>query len=170
MNSRFAFVNKKILGRLLLDANERHVFQKFWSLMNGRSPAKTPQEYLKALPPERKKELTALHHLIRKHAPKLKPQMYTGMLGYGMYHYQYASGREGDWPIIGLASQKQYISLYVCVSDGKHYLAERYRRQFPRANIGKSCIRFKHLSDLDQSALAKFLREAAKKGGDMIAP
>jgi hypothetical protein len=46
--------------------------------------------------------------------------------------------------------------------DGR-YLAEAYRERLPKASIGKSCIRFKRLGDLDQDALADVLREAARQ-------
>jgi hypothetical protein len=41
------------------------------------------------------------------------------------------------------------------------YLAERYRERLPKASIGKGCVRFRRLGDLDRQALASLLREAA---------
>ena len=101
--------------------------------------------------------MKTLHALIRKAAPSLKPFMIAGMLGYGPYHYRYASGREGDWCWIGLASQKNYIALYICVVEEGRYLAEGYKKQFPKASIGKSCIRFKKLEDIDVKALKELV-------------
>jgi uncharacterized protein DUF1801 len=83
------------------------------------------------------------------------------MLAYGRYHYRYASGREGDWFRIGLASQKRYISLYVTAANGERYVAETYKDRLPKAGIGKSCVRFKRLEDLDRSALESLIREGA---------
>jgi hypothetical protein len=83
------------------------------------------------------------------------------MLGYGPWHYKYASGREGDGFRIGLASNKNYISLYILATDGKHYVAEQFKKALPKASIGKSCVRFKRLSDLDKSALSNLIREGA---------
>jgi hypothetical protein len=89
--------------------------------------------------------------------------MESGMIGYGRYHFRYATGREGDWCLLGLASHKRYISLYVTAEDGKGgYLAEAYRDRLPKADIGKSCVRFTRLDDLDQDVLREMLREAAK--------
>jgi uncharacterized protein DUF1801 len=124
--------------------------------------ARTPAAYIRSLPEPRRSEVRALHTLIRRTVPRLRPHIRSGMIGYGPFHYRYASGREGDWFIIGLASQKQYISVYVCaVSKGK-YVAERYKRQLPKANIGKSCIRFRHLEDIDLNTLKQILREGAR--------
>lgn len=133
--------------------------------MHGSSKAKTPSEYLSELPEPRKAELAALHRLIRKAAPKLKPFMLGGMLGYGKYHYKSSSGREGDWSVIALANQKNYISLYVCAVDDGKYVAEAFKKELPRASIGKSCVRIKKLADVDLKVIARMLKRAAKLGG-----
>ena len=129
--------------------------------MKGQLKVSTPSEYIAKLEEPRKSEIAALDKLIRKLAPALEPFIHAGMLAYGPWHYKYDSGREGDWFRMGLASNKNYISLYVLATDGKSYVAERFKKALPKANIGKSCVRFKHLSDLDQSALAKLIREGA---------
>ena len=130
------------------------------------SKVTTPREYLDQLPEPRRSELKQLHRLITKTAPALKPKMWSGMIGYGSYHYRYASGREGDWFVVGLSSRKDYISFYGCLSDGKQYIAEKYKKELPKANIGRSCIRFKRLADLDLRILARVIKEneaAARK-------
>jgi hypothetical protein len=88
--------------------------------------------------------------------------MRAGMLGYGPMKYRYASGRQGEWFKIGLASQKNYISLYMCAADAQGYVAERYKERLPNADIGKSCVRFKQLEDLDRKALVALIKETAK--------
>lgn len=130
--------------------------------------ATTPGEYIAMLPDERRAEVERLDRLIRKTAPRLKPHIQSGMLAYGSFHYRSSSGREGDWFVIGLASQKRYLSLYVCATDGKRYLAESFRDRFPKADIGRSCIRFKRAEDLDPVALKALLRKGALFKG--IAP
>ena len=124
-----------------------------------KSDAKTPTEYINSLEEPRKNEIKQLHKLIRKTVPNLKPHMKFGMLGYGTYHYKYSSGREGDWMVIGLANQKNYISLYACLSDGKKYIAEKHKNDLPKANIGKNCIRFKKLEDVDMNVIKHLLQE-----------
>ena len=123
----------------------------------------TPAEYIAKLDEPRKSEVAALDKLIRKLAPKLAPFIHAGMLAYGPYHYKYASGREGDWFRIGVSSNKNYISLYICAMDGKKYVAESFKKALPNADVGKSCVRFKRLSDLDQATLAKLIREGAER-------
>lgn len=133
--------------------------------MQGKSDAATHEEYIERLAEPRRGEIRALHELIRRAVPQLEPTMDFGMLGYGRYHYIYPSGREGDWMLVGVASNKNYISLYVTAAapDGG-YLAERYKDQLPKASIGRSCIRFKRLGDVDQEVLERLLRKVAELG------
>ena len=124
--------------------------------------AKAPSEYIAGLTQPRQNQIQKLHEFIVQTVPRLKPYIISGMLGYGAYHYKYASGRQGDWCIVGLASQKNYISLYVCAVRDGAYIAEGYRDQLPKASIGKSCIRFKKLEDIDFAVIEKILKEAEK--------
>jgi hypothetical protein len=86
----------------------------------------------------------------------------VGMIGYGTYRYKYASGREGDWPVIALASQKNYISVYVCAAENGRYIAEAHKGELANASVGKSCIRFKKLEDVDLKALEKVIKAGAR--------
>ena len=127
--------------------------------------AQTPEEYIAGVPAPRRGDIEKLHALIQKTVPKLKPHILAGMIGYGTYRYRYASGREGDWSLIALANQKNYISVYVCsLEDGK-YIADEYKSKLPKASIGKSCIRFKKLEDIDTSVLVEIIKKAEKAGG-----
>lgn len=130
--------------------------------------ATTPGAYLDALDEPRRSEVRAVHELIRAAAPALEPHIQSGMLAYGRYAYRYASGRTGEWFPIGLASQKRYISLYVMAADGERYLAESFRDRLPKADIGKSCVRFRRLADVDTEALAELVREGAKLDGQKL--
>jgi len=127
--------------------------------MKGQLKAKTAAEYLAQLKEPRKSDIRALDAMIRK-TTRLEPFIQMGILAYGPYRYKYASGREGDWFRIGVASNASYISLYV--GGG----AERHAAAMPKAKIGKCCVRFKKLSDLDQAALKKVIRQGAKAQGN----
>lgn len=124
--------------------------------------AKTPTQYMAAIPEPRRAQVKLLDALIKKTVPSLKPTMQSGMLGYGPFRYVYASGRSGDWVVVALANQKNYISLYVCAADGKQYIAEKYADQLPKASIGKSCIRFRKVEDIDLNVIRRILKEAEK--------
>ena len=126
--------------------------------------ADTPERYLAELDEPRRSDMTRLHELIRETLPELEPEMaLSAGIGYGRFHYRYASGREGDAHHIGLASRKHGISLYVlCESEDGGYLAERYVDRLPRADIGRSCIRFRRLEHVDVDVLRELLTEAGR--------
>ena len=129
--------------------------------MKGQLKVATPVEYIARLKEPRKSDVAALDAMIRKTAPQLEPFIHSGMLAYGPWHYKYASGREGDWFRIGVASNASYISLYVSASCESGYVVERYKKALPKAKIGRACVRFKRLADLDLASLEKLLREGA---------
>jgi hypothetical protein len=130
--------------------------------------ASTPKEYIAALPEPRRTEVAKLDKLIRKLAPELKPFIHAGLLAFGPIHYTYATGREGDWFKIGISTRTSTdagsISLYACASDERGYVAERYKGKFPKAKVGRSCVRFKKLEDLDGRALSALIKETARTG------
>ena len=132
--------------------------------MKGQLNVTTPAEYVAAVDDKRRSDIAALDALIRKHAPKLEPVIMGGMLGYGPFHYRYASGREGDACKLSIASNASYISLYCFAADAKGYVAERYVDRLPKTSIGKACVRFKKLADLDEKALVALIKETAKMG------
>ena len=85
------------------------------------------------------------------------------IVGFGSYHYKYDSGREGDWFRIGVASNRNYVSLYICPSDATGYIPEHYKEALPKASIGRGCVRFKSLDDLDAAALRELIRAGGGK-------
>ncbi len=125
--------------------------------MKGQLDVRTPAEYIAALDEPRRTDIARLDSLIRASVPSLEPFIHSGMLAYGLLHYRYASGREGDWFRVGVASNKRYISLYACAADDQGYVAERFRARLPKADIGRSCVRFKRLDDLDEGVLVELL-------------
>lgn len=129
--------------------------------MKGQLKVATPEAYIEALDEPRKSDIQKLHTLICETVPDLKPHIMNGMIAYGTFHYKYASGREGDWSKIMLASNKNYISLYACAVVDGHYVADAYRERLPKANIGKSCVRFKRLDDLDLEVVKELLKTTA---------
>lgn len=89
-----------------------------------------------------------------------EPKMWgPTIIGFGSYHYKYASGHEGDAPLIGFSPRKAEFSLYVTDprNDNKELLDKlgKYR-------MGKACIYFKKLSDLDLDALEELSKSTIK--------
>ena len=129
----------------------------------------TLDEFLAALPADRRDTMTTVHQAIRKTVPKLAPFIMSGMVGpliaYGKYRYKSASGREGDWFLIGLAAGKNYYSLHICSADKGGYLAEQNAAKLGKVKTGRSCINFKKLEDLNLAAVMGLVKQAAKSGG-----
>jgi len=132
-------------------------------------PAPSVAEFLAALPDDRRATMTAMHQAIRKAVPKLKPFVTAGMgtplIGYGKYRYRSASGREGEWFIIGLAAGKAYYSLHLCAGGDNGYLAERHAKELGNVKTGRSCINFKKLEDLNLPVAMDLAKQAEKSGG-----
>ncbi len=135
--------------------------------MNMFKPVKATsiKEYLAMLPEERRATIEFLHAFIQKISPKLKPIFAYNMLGYGIFKYKNYKKEIIDWPIIALASQKNYMSLYVCAIDGKEYVAEKFKSELGKVSVGKSCIRFKKLEDLNLKTLERVIKQAVRSPG-----
>jgi hypothetical protein len=125
----------------------------------------TPDEYIAGLSEPRRADIEQLDELIRATLPSAERHFQYGMLGYGRYQYRYASGREGDVSLVAVSSRKAYISIYVSAATDGKYVPEIYADRLPKANIGRSCIRFKRVTDVDTDVLAEILREAERVGG-----
>jgi uncharacterized protein YdhG (YjbR/CyaY superfamily) len=127
--------------------------------MFAKNSASNIKDYINSVPEERQEAIKFLHNFIQKTAPKLKPYFATNMLGYGSFQYLDKRKNEyRDWPIIALANQKNYISVYVCALQDGQYAAERYKSELGKANVGKSCIRFKKLEDVNLDTLKKVIK------------
>lgn len=127
--------------------------------------AKTVAEYLAAVPEGRKKTVRFLHGFIQKVSPRFKSHFAYNMLGYGSFPYLNYKKETVQWPIVALASQKQYLSLYICAFEQGQYVAEKYRKELGRVSVGKSCIRFRKLEDLNLPGLHRVLRVAVRFPG-----
>ena len=127
--------------------------------------AKNVKEYIDSLPDERKKIILFLHNLIQECSPLFKSHFAYNMLGYGSFPYKNYKKELIEWPIIALASQKNYISIYICALEQGEYIVEKYKSLLGKVSVGKSCIRFKKLEDLNLDELKKILKKASINPG-----
>lgn len=89
-----------------------------------------------------------------------EPKMWgPTIIGFGNYHYKYASGHEGDAPLIGFSPRKAEFSLYVFypTEENKHLLDD-----LGKYKIGKACIYVKKLSDINIPTLKKLCEATFK--------
>lgn len=79
------------------------------------------------------------------------------IIGFGQYHYKYASGHEGDMPMLGFSPRKAEFSLYVYSQTEK---SERLLKDFGKFKMGKACIYVKKLSDINLDVLKKLCMDS----------
>lgn len=108
---------------------------------------------------EKKQDSFRLIELMSKWSG-FEPKMWgPTIIGFGSYHYKYASGHEGDAPIIGFSPRKAEFSLYVYTpSEDNKVLLDA----LGKFKMGKACIYFKKLSDINLDVLEKLSRATIK--------
>lgn len=87
-----------------------------------------------------------------------QPKMWgTSIIGYGQYHYKYATGREGDWFRVGFSPRKQNISLYLMcgVEENKDLL-----QKLGKYKTGKSCLYVNKLADVNMQVLEQLIKKS----------
>lgn len=126
--------------------------------------------FLAAIPDAQVREDSRTIVGIMEAATKAKGRMWgTNIVGFGEYRYVYASGREGDWMLIGFAPRKQQITIYIM--DGLARYEELLAKLGKHACKG-SCLHIKRLSDVHLPTLKKLVRasvESKVKSGSAAA-
>jgi Domain of unknown function (DU1801) len=112
-------------------------------------------EFLSAVADPRRRADAEAACALMTEATGTEPAMWgTSIVGFGTYHYKYASGREGDWPAVGLSPRKQALTIYL--SAGFDAYEELLGRLGPHST-GKSCLYVKRLADVDQGVLRELV-------------
>ena len=91
---------------------------------------------------------------------KFEPKMWgPAIIGFGSIHYKYASGREGDMPLVGFSPRKKDISLYLmgCVRNFPDDM-----KKFGKHKAGAGCIYISKVSDIDLKILEKMIKGSIK--------
>jgi hypothetical protein len=131
--------------------------------------AVTPEAYFDSLPESNRAEIVALDERISAEMRGLERVLWEGkfwggsdqkIVGYGDFTQSTRSGAEVNWFIVGLALQKNYISVYVNAVEDNRYLAEQYASRLGKVKAGKSSISFKRLDDVDLDILMELIAKA----------
>ena len=109
--------------------------------------------------PARQADALALDALFRE-VTGFQPKLWGQKIGYGQYHYVYASGREGDWLATGFGIGAREFSIYIL--PGYEAFPEITARLGPH-RAGKSCWYIKRLSDIDETALRDLIRAGLER-------
>ena len=121
---------------------------------------------------KRKPELEKLDTLVRKTAPGLKRHFHAGtppgepgmrfkMIGYGPFLYRSATGRPVQWPIIGVALQKNYISVYFAPYENGKPITDAFAGKLGELRTGSNNFSFSCFDELDVLQLSSLFAKAA---------
>jgi hypothetical protein len=128
-----------------------------------------PDDYITSLPEEVREDIATLDAAISDAMPGDERVLWEGkfwggteqrIIGYGSYHYRGRSGAEGEWFIVGLAVQKNYLSVYAnAVADGTS-LAKLYAPRLGKVKAGSANLQFKRAADIDLDVLRELVTRA----------
>jgi hypothetical protein len=137
-----------------------------------QSKATTVEQYLAGLTDDRREALQAVRQVVLANLDKdYEEGMQYGMIGYYVPHRVYPAGYHCDprqpLPFAGLASQKNYMSLYLmCVygnSEHSRWFRDAWSKTGKKLDMGKSCVRFKRPDDLALEVIAEAIRRVPAK-------
>jgi hypothetical protein len=84
----------------------------------------------------------------------------ASVIGFGKYHYRYASGREGDWFVVGVSPRKQNLTLYLMNGVGQQ---RELLAKLGKHKIGVGCLYIKSLDDVHRPTLRQLIRKSVKE-------
>ena len=116
------------------------------------------EDFLNAVEDPKKREDSFAIHEIMKEVTGDEGSMWgASIVGYGSYHYVYASGQEGDWMATGFSPRKNALTLYVMSGFDN---VDSYLSRLGKFKTGKACLYIKKLEDVDVNVLKELIRES----------
>lgn len=107
--------------------------------------------FLQSIPDDRKRQDSYAVLEMMQTATGTPPRLWgSNIIGFGSYHYTYASGRAGDWFVVGFSPRKQNLTLYLMGGLDQH--ADLLAR-LGKHKLGKGCLYINRLQDVDQDVL-----------------
>lgn len=107
--------------------------------------------------PQKRKDAKTILKLM-KEVTKEKPVMWgDSIVGFGTYHYKYASGQEGDWMITAFSPRKQNLTIYIMPGYNFPGYQDLLDKLGPH-KTGKSCLYIKRLEDIHLPTLKKLIK------------
>ena len=104
--------------------------------------------------------MTSVGKTVMKAAVGTPPKMWgPSIVGFGHYHYKYASGRENDWFLAGFSPRKHDLTLYLMSGLDRH---DALVTRLGKYKTGKSCLYIKRLADVDIAVLKELIAESVK--------
>jgi hypothetical protein len=97
--------------------------------------------------------------MMRKATAKRAKMWGTSIVGFGSYHYKYASGHEGDSALVSFSPRKQNLVIYIMPGVDKF---PALMKKLGKHKIGKSCLYLRKLDDIDEAVLQKLIDQSVK--------
>jgi hypothetical protein len=117
-------------------------------------------KFLKSIPDKQKREDSYKLIDIMKKITKAKPKMWgPSIIGFGKYHYKYASGHEGDMCAAGFSPRKQALTIYIAPGLKK---VQEFLKKLGTHKTSVSCLYVKKLADIDIKVLKEIINESVK--------
>lgn len=115
--------------------------------------------FLAAIPDEEMRKDCQVVAQMMERIVKAAPKMWgAGIVGFGSYHYKYASGREGDWFLTGFALRKKALTLYIMAGFTQY---DTLMDKLGSYKTGKSCLYVKRLDDIELAVLEELIEASA---------
>jgi hypothetical protein len=109
---------------------------------------------------EQKRQACAAIKAIMEQASGAEARMWgDSIVGFGTYHYKYASGREGDWMLTGFSPRKRNLTLYI-MSGFDEY--DELMGRLGKYKTGKSCLYINRLEDVDLEVLRELVEQSVQ--------
>ena len=126
-----------------------------------KATAKSVPDFISSIEdPVRRKDCQTIAALMEELTGS-KPKMWgSSIVGFGDYHYTYASGREGDWFLVGFSPRKQALSIYIM---GYLEFYNDILEQLGKFKHGKGCLYIKKLEDIDLDVLKTLISTSIKR-------
>ena len=117
------------------------------------------QAFLDSIADEkRRKDCWAIHDLMQQLTGHPARMWGSSIVGFGSYHYRYASGREGDSPLAAFSPRKQDLTIYLHSGFEQH---TALMEKLGKYKTGKVCLYIKKLEDINLPTLKKLIKESA---------
>ena len=132
----------------------------------ARSTAATPEEYIASLPDDRREAVATVREVVNRNLPPgYEEGIAYGMIGWWVPLETFPDTYNGQpLGLAGLASQKNYISLYLNTVYGNReeeaWFKQRYAESGKKLNMGKSCLRFRRLEEVPLDVIGETIARA----------
>jgi hypothetical protein len=115
-------------------------------------------EFIAGIEDQRKRaDCRELMKLMREVTGNRATMWGAAIVGFGKYHYKYASGREGDFFLTGFSPRKQALSIYIISGFKAH---DGLMKKLGKFKTGKSCLYVKTLDDIDRAVLRELVEKS----------